>query len=289
MRSYPALDVTWAVRPSEDAVERLLAELDASGPTGVEERPDGLRVFFSTPRARASAAAHLIGTDPSLVCAPVDVADEDWARRNQADLPPVLVGRIQIRSGGDAENPPGVISLVVEPSTGFGTGHHASTRLCLRLLQDLPLAGARVLDVGTGSGILALAASRLGAAGVVAIDHDESAIAAARETFARNGAAGAISIRCLACAALPALPPEELGFDIVLANLTDESLIRAAGVMPAVLGRPGHLVAGGFLLDQEARVVEAYRSHGFDRACRAEEDEWGAAVFTTSPTSSRSR
>src|SRR5213075_108569 len=107
---------------------------------------------------------------------PLEVDDGDWARRSQATLTPIRVGRIIVvppwhansepRTAKDDSDPgsrppdpdPNPITIVIDPSTGFGTGHHASTRLCLELLQKQTLHGARVIDVGTGSGVLALAA-----------------------------------------------------------------------------------------------------------------------------------
>ncbi len=119
--------------------------------------------------------------------------DEDWARRTQAELPAVRIGTVIIAPPWDVPKPslqvpdPN-ITVIIEPSRGFGTGHHQSTRLCLVLLQGRNLAGLRVIDVGTGSGVLAITAARLGAAFVAAIDSDPDAVENARENIVANDA-----------------------------------------------------------------------------------------------------
>ena len=135
----------------------------------------------------------------------VDVPDEEWARRSQANLTPVRIGHIVVAPPWLAPDPvppaydlqpvPNRIRhsadhlIVIDPSTGFGTGHHETTRLCLSLLQRIELFGRRVIDVGTGSGVLAIAAALLGASSVVALDEDPEALRNARENVARNNVA----------------------------------------------------------------------------------------------------
>lgn len=298
MRPHPALDVIWAIRPADDIVERMLAEIDDAAPTAVEERPGGVRVFFASPASRAKAAVRLIGTDPGLQCTPVEVPDEDWAARSQAGLLPVRVGRIVVTPAKDLGGRfPGTpltettseVFIAIVPSMGFGTGHHASTRLCLDLMQQLPIQGARVLDVGTGSGILALAAARLGAASVTAIDYDADAIQSARENLERNDATRHIALQHGEFAGPSSLPAGEPAFDLVLANLTDAGLIRQASALSDVLARPGRLIVSGFLLEQKPRVLNALRGRGFVPTLQADEDGWAAAVLTTTPTMSKAR
>jgi ribosomal protein L11 methyltransferase len=173
-KAWPALDVSIAVAGDPDLI---LAAADDYSPTAVEERDGALRIFFSTTDARDRAAKALGGVS-------VDVDDEDWARRAQP-LAPVTVGRITVVSS--RQSPVGSPeSIVIPPSMGFGTGHHSTTRLCLAELQKLDLAGKFVLDVGTGSGLLAIAAAKLGAARAVGTDDDPDAIQAARENLDLN-------------------------------------------------------------------------------------------------------
>ena len=142
-RFFPALDVSWSTPRDDDAVDRLLATIDDEHPIAVEMRDDGVRIFFPSSgdreRAGIRAGAHHAG----VVCTPVDVPDEHWAERSQASLEPVEAGRLivtppwrqaEARNRRDRSGAP-LLVVVIEPSMGFGTGHHATTRLCLNLMQ----------------------------------------------------------------------------------------------------------------------------------------------------------
>ena len=179
MKAYPALDIR-----SGD-YDLVYAALDDLAPTAIEEREDCLRAFFGSGAARDLALQEL---GPQFDVRPVDVPDEDWARRSQQHLAAVRVGRFLVTP----ETPDMIpdprpdpllgptITLCIRPSMGFGTGHHATTRLCLAALQTLDLEGKVFLDLGTGSGILAIAACCLGAR-AIGLDFDEDAIQSARE------------------------------------------------------------------------------------------------------------
>ncbi len=205
MAEYPALEITF--RDSSDPFlrDRLYAQLDDFAPIAIHEddAADRWRVFFGSASSRDAARAAL-ASQASVQASPIDVADEDWARRSQENLKAIEAGGLIIAPPWDVPRPGNKTGsaghaadlpvIVIEPSTGFGTGHHATTRLCLQLLQRLEVRGARVLDIGTGSGVLALAAWKLGAADVVAIDNDPDALDNARANIARNGAAPSIDI-----------------------------------------------------------------------------------------------
>ncbi len=286
-RLYPALDVIWALRPDEERIDLLLAEVDDESPVAIEERPNGLRLFFSSAAARGRAAVRLAAVAPELTCEPIDVPDEQWAERSQASLGAVEVGRFVVA-------PPWVNTdaagerIVIQPSMGFGTAHHASTRLCLRLLQSLPVSGSAVLDVGTGSGVLAIAALKLGATRVVAVDHDPDALTSARENVELNDARDAIAIQQVDLADdLTGMRGE---FHIVLANLTGAVLIRHAHQLAAFV-RPegGTLITSGYGPDEERAIADAFAREQFAEASRAEEPEWVGACFQRpSPAPERS-
>jgi len=155
---------------------------------------------------------------------------------------------------------------------GFGTGHHATTRLCLRLMQQLDLRGARVLDVGTGSGVLALAAWKLGAADVVAIDNDPDALENARTNIAANGAAAAIDIIT-----------DDLGglrierADLVLANLTGAVLTRNAEELRSLVLDGGYLILSGFAPEDLVIMRRAFAS--LKVIAEQTEAEWAALTL----------
>jgi len=154
---------------------------------------------------------------------------------------------------------------------GFGTGHHATTRLCLAALQQLDLAGRSVIDVGTGSGVLAIAARRLGAAAVLAIDDDADAIAAAEANVALNGE----SRIALEVTDLRSSPIGE--FDVVVANLTGGLLIATAARLQSFSMPGGRLVLSGFMDHEERDVLEVFGASRLETT--TQEDEWKCVVL----------
>ncbi len=183
---------------------------------------------------------------------------------------------------------PGEHVVRLDPGMAFGTGLHETTRLCLELLEEHLWPGMRLLDVGTGSGILAIAAASLGAAQVVALDADPLAVRAARENAARNGVEGTVEVRWGTVPGgednewgAPVLDLEALGgfFHGAVANILAEPVIRMlrAG-LPQWLAPGGVFIASGFLVRQEPAVAEVLRASGLALAGRREAGEWAALV-----------
>jgi ribosomal protein L11 methyltransferase len=215
------------------------------------------RVFFSTADERDSAISSIIDAFTMLRVAREDVSDEDWAARSQRELTAIRAGRFIVAPPWDVPKPTDATVIVIEPSRGFGTGHHASTRLCLRALSDVDVATKRVLDLGTGSGVLAMAAFVSGARTVVAVDIDHDAIDSARQSAEFNPRVGNIGwlvgdFRDRGWEALSGGP-----FDVVLANLTGGMLTSSAARIRELVARDGILICSGFDEDEEPRVTEA--------------------------------
>lgn len=265
MKNWPALDVSSdRLGASSDQSDLLLAAVDDFSPTAVEERDDGLRVFFATQAARDAALAALV---PQFRVSPIEVDDEDWARRSQQNLKSISVGRITVLPSPELRVPsPESIAIVIPPSMGFGTGHHATTRLCLAALQSIDLAGKLVLDVGTGSGLLAIAAVKLGATRALGIDDDPDAIAAATENLAFNDVANVeFLVSDLMKDDLPAA-------DVVVANLTGALVVRAAGRLVGAVRPGGALIISGVLAGEGDEVRQAFANQSF--VADVQEDEW---------------
>ena len=263
---YPALDVRC------DNPDLLFAIVDDFSPTAIEERDDAIRVFFPSASVRDAARMHLAA---QFDVASIDVPDEDWARRSQQNLPPITVGRITVvPSATNHTNPksqiPNHICIVIEPSMGFGTGHHVTTRLCLEALQTIDLGGATVLDAGTGSGILAIAAVHLGAARAIGIDDDADAIQAARENLSLNPG-GRVAFEIGDLRSMPLDPA-----DVVTANLTGALLVQSASTLLAATRPGGALVLSGLLAPERDDVVRAFE--GVTVAWEREEDGWVGLV-----------
>lgn len=172
--------------------------------------------------------------------------------------------------------------IAIQPSMGFGTGHHASTRLCLALLQRHVPQGGAVIDIGTGSGVLAIAAWRLGAASVLGIDVDRDALTAAAENVERNHAGGAVTLDVVDITRSDVVL--ERRFDLACANITGAMLQRHAARVLLTLTDTGVVIASGFQSHERDDVSAAFREAGAVLIDDEEEDGWVAAAFRrTSP------
>jgi ribosomal protein L11 methyltransferase len=205
-------------------------------------------------------------------------ADEDRDSRHPEQFRPFLAapGLLVTPAWQPRDPAPGQQVLRIDPGLAFGSGYHASTRLALGLLRERTAAVVphRMLDVGTGTGILALAGAIWGAAEVAAIDVKPEAVAAARANAARNGFAARVRV----AGELP--PIGEAAFDLIVANITAEVLQRLAGDFVSRLAAGGALVLSGMLADlQSDEVVAVYEALGCRRAASRVEGEWEALLF----------
>ena len=259
-RTWPAIVVSGLARAGDP--EMIHAALARHNVAAIDEpSEDQWRIFFSEAADRDAALPGLREQLSGLRFDPLDVADENWAARSQESLRAVRVGRIIVAPPWDAP-----ITLVIRPSMGFGTGHHATTRLCLAALQRISLDRCTVLDVGAGSGVLAIAASRLGAEEVTGIDDDQDAIQSAWDNLSLNPSAQVTLI-------VGDLRSTELvPADIVLANLTGGLLVQSAERLRRLTNARGRLILSGFTVDEEREVVGAFGAFTVEH--RGEEEGW---------------
>jgi ribosomal protein L11 methyltransferase len=268
-KAWPALDIH-VPGCDPQLADLVLAELDDYHPTAIHEPDDTaiLRAFFSVAESR-DAAAHALARafGAHLFIESVDIEDEDWAARSQSQLRAITVGRITVAPPWDVpEQGTRSLLVVIRPSMGFGTGHHATTRLMLRALQALDLRECSVLDIGCGSGVLAFAAAQLGARVALGIDIDPDALRSANDNLALNPAADVVRFEAADLCEITTAS------DVVLANLTGGMLERFASKLAELVRPGGHLIVSGFM-EGETAVLSAFGRQlstvGVDR-----EDEW---------------
>jgi len=258
----------------EDAAAGTAAELPQYGEPGMAPAP-------AWPQSRVSAliaadadlAALLAGcaqraglgaVPPHLVR---DLPEQDWVRLTQSQFPPIAVGRrLWIVPTWHAAPDPGAVNIALDPGVAFGTGSHPTTRLCLAWLEENIAGGETVLDYGCGSGILAIAALKLGARWAVGVDLDPQAVAAARDNAARNAVAGDF---------IGAGEKLEISADIVVANILANPLKLLAPLLTRHCRPGGRLLLSGILAAQAAQVVAAYRG-GVRLAVAGSADGWVA-------------
>ncbi len=200
---------------------------------------------------------HLQQTGVPITYSVRSIAPEEWLTGWRSFFRPVRVGRVCVVPGWESsEDVEAPIKIAIEPGMAFGTGLHPTTQLCLLLLQEVPVAGARCLDLGTGTGILAIAVARLGASRVLALDIDPVAVDAARENVAHNGTEALVEVR------EGTLPVAE-AFDLALANLSSSYFIESAHLLRGALRDGGIVIASGVVEERLDVVLVALAAAGF--------------------------
>jgi ribosomal protein L11 methyltransferase len=248
-----------------------------------EEEPDRTR-FAAT----LAAIAERIGL-PQVDLTQTVLPGEDWLARTAEQFPPQQVGRFWIHGSHVRERPPSrSVPILIDAGRAFGSGEHATTRACLLVLDRLRGGSRlrRVLDLGCGSGILAIAAAKRGAARVVALDNDPTAVATAAENAALNGVARRISCVLSEAFADPAVR-RAAPYDLILANVLADPLARIAGPVARHLASGGLVVLSGLLRQQSPAVLASYRAHRLRQVARIDEGPWRTLVLESRRTPRR--
>jgi ribosomal protein L11 methyltransferase len=261
-------EITLALaRERLDAATSVLADLGHAGSELVEREgaPSEIRVYVqcddeSDARLRANdlsrALVHLDPEGTSVRALDEQVWRDGWKRH----FARTRIGRrLEILPPWEADSPtPGAIALVINPGMAFGTGQHETTAGCLELLEDLVSQGDAVLDVGCGSGILAIAAIKLGAANVLAIDNDPEALNATRENIVMNRVAESV-----VCVLRDGPPAVERTFNVAVANVLAEPLAEMAAELTSCVKEDGALILSGIESERRPLVESAYGHQGW--------------------------
>ncbi|MCG6895593.1 MAG: 50S ribosomal protein L11 methyltransferase [Thiocapsa sp.] len=253
-----ALSVTLADAGDEPQLEPGPGET----PLWTRVRVSALFTADASGEALVDALARELGTNPSVE----RIADQAWERVWLDTFKPTRFGRrLWVCPHGQAPDDRDARVVMLDPGLAFGTGQHATTALCLEWLDHVPLAGRTVLDYGCGSGILAIAALRLGAAAAIAVDHDPQALEATRDNALANAVADRISI----------YRPDELpglSVDVTVANILAGPLIELAPRLTRALRPGGGLAISGVLAGQVEAVSRAYAGAVLLAPARVRED-----------------
>lgn len=270
------------VRVPREALELAQLRLWELGATGLEERDettivrepgDGDVFVYAAFDGEAAARHALTELSQDYAAELVHVPHENWATEWRRGFGPQRIGsRLLLHpSWEQVDEKPGDVVLTIDPENAFGSGDHETTRLVLGFLDARVKGGERILDVGCGSGILSIAAIRLGAASSVAIDIEEDAVVVSERNAALNGVSDAIE------ASARPLEDIEGTYDLVLANIETRVLVHMPDALEARTAPGGTLMLSGILRKEREQILEAYRAMQVEEL--AEEGEWCAMVL----------
>lgn len=278
MNNTDTIRVTLCLKDEEQ--EHAMALLAAEGFYAFEEHPDKLEAYISPADFASLSLPEWVGMHfPGLSQEPVTevMPARDWNAEWESNFQPVVVGSFCLIRAPFHPAQPGVkIDLQILPKMSFGTGHHATTRMVVSQCEKLDFTGKRVLDVGTGTGVLGILASKLGAKEIAGVDIDPWSYENAQENAAMNDVSNFEVIQgTIENAPGPC-------YDILLANINRNIIITDRDAYMSRLCRGGSIVLSGFLKADEARVRQHYEAAGLELLFTTEDSGWVSLSFQAS-------
>ena len=247
--------------------EILIARLSALGYEGFEQQDSSLQAFLPEEQFDGDALDDLLARW-QLHYTRQRLEERNWNEEWEKNFHPVVVdGFCAIRASFHAPIPSVRHELIITPKMSFGTGHHATTYMMIEAMEHLDFNGRRVLDFGTGTGVLAILAERLGAREVVAVDHDDWSIDNARENISINQCT---RINVIKADAIPPGPP----FDIILANINKHVIVEQMHAIGQQLKDGGVILWSGLLLDDENDIRETAAGNNLPISVRMTKGSW---------------
>jgi ribosomal protein L11 methyltransferase len=253
---------------NEEQSEQLIALLDAAGFTGFEESGNTLRAYISEHEFSEEDFTAIIAMFDSIAYTQTVVENINWNQQWEESFEPVLVDDfVAIRAGFH----PSIINveheIVITPKMSFGTGHHATTYLVMQAMRSLDIAGKTVIDFGTGTGVLAILAEKIGASELLAIDNDDWSIENAKENIAQNNCTKIVIEK-------GDVFPTDKKYDIILANITLNVILANLSFITSA-AKPGtKILFSGFLKNDEATLIEALEKQNLNYLSSSQKGEW---------------
>ncbi len=276
-------EIKFTIEPYEEPVaDALIAELSNIGYDGFSYTDNGFTAYIDKALYNAEAIRNLeilqyFSEMYRITTTVQEIEDQDWNKVWEENFSPIVVdNRIQVRAGFHEPIPGIEYEIIIEPKMSFGTGHHATTALMLRTIleQATYIKGKRILDMGCGTGILSIMASKVGAREVTGIDIDEWAYNNAMENL-QNNHINNITIKIGDASLLAAEKP----FDVILANINRNILLNDMAHYTARLQQGGLLIMSGFYEHDLPMIREKAESLGLEYRSYREEKQWVAACF----------
>lgn len=267
--------VTVKVNPGTES-EAVLAALFEAGAQGIQEIAGLYVTHVESEHAANQLCAAALEANPDAQVETATLPDVDWTEQWKQSIHVQSLGDLSVAPPWLAESLDPAKTIVIDPGMAFGTGEHATTRGVVRLMQRVIRRGDRVADLGAGSAVLAIAAAKLGAGSVAAIEIDNDAIGNAEENVKRNGVAAVVRvIEGDASVLLPLVAP----VDIVLANIISSVLIDLLPTLGLALAQDGHAILSGMLFVEREDMVRAFEDAGWRLDAEDHEDAWWSATL----------
>ena len=265
----------------QEQQEIIIGELQEYGFYGFEQFEKEMAAWILLSEFTDQDRIELSNMLMDLPC-PVSIIDQEvhseknWNEEWEKTIQPQCIGKFYIHpTWADAAPPKDFIPIAIDPKMAFGTGYHETTRMLLRMLPDYVSKGSSVLDMGTGTGILAISALKLGASSAVGIDIDPWCFDNANENAGINGMEGRLDIRIGSADMIP----ENRQFDLILANINTNILLELASELTGRLDDGGHLLLSGLLIEDEDSILEHPEYSKLGPVNRQTENEWLALVL----------